>query len=95
MINILIIDFFRIDWDNLIFRSESFNPQVDFTADYKLDGKILLIPLRGEGRCNISMRKYYNIFSQLHSILYLIYLPSKSISDDLLIVLNFKIEFKI
>lgn len=55
--------FFRIDWDNLIFKSESFCPQVDFIADYKLDGKILLIPLRGEGRCNISMRKYYNIFS--------------------------------
>ncbi|XP_024876958.1 protein takeout-like [Temnothorax curvispinosus] len=46
---------YTIDWDNLIFRSESFNPQVDFVADYKLDGKILLLPIRGEGKCNISI----------------------------------------
>ncbi|XP_018047683.1 PREDICTED: protein takeout-like [Atta colombica] len=46
---------YQIDWDNLIFRSESFNTQVDFIADYKLEGKILLLPIRGEGKCNISM----------------------------------------
>ncbi|XP_018348855.1 PREDICTED: protein takeout-like [Trachymyrmex septentrionalis] len=46
---------YQIDWNNLIFRSESFNTQVDFIADYKLEGKILLLPIRGEGKCNISM----------------------------------------
>ncbi|KAL0131853.1 hypothetical protein PUN28_003008 [Cardiocondyla obscurior] len=46
---------YQIDWDTLIFTSESFNNQVDFVADYKLDGKILLLPIRGEGKCNISM----------------------------------------
>ncbi|XP_070164839.1 take-out-like carrier protein [Polyergus mexicanus] len=46
---------YQIDWNNLIFRSESFNPQVDFVADYKLEGKVLLLPMRGEGRCNITM----------------------------------------
>ncbi|XP_071570862.1 take-out-like carrier protein [Temnothorax nylanderi] len=46
---------YTIDWDNLIFRSKSFTPQVDFIADYKVDGKILLLPIRGEGKCNISM----------------------------------------
>ncbi|KYN18498.1 PREDICTED: protein takeout-like [Trachymyrmex cornetzi] len=46
---------YQIDWDNLIFRSESFNTQVDFIADYKLEGKVLLLPIRGEGKCNISM----------------------------------------
>lgn len=58
IINILTIVFFRIDWDKLIFRSESFNSQVDFIADYKVEGKILILPIRGEGRCNMSMRKY-------------------------------------
>lgn len=62
IINILTIVFFRIDWDKLIFRSKSSNPQVDFIGDYKLEGKILILPIRGEGRCNISMRKYYNVF---------------------------------
>jgi len=55
--------FFRVDWDNIILKSETFNLQVDFIADYKIDGKILLLPIQGEGKCNISMRKYYNILS--------------------------------
>ncbi|KAG5326904.1 TAKT protein, partial [Acromyrmex heyeri] len=46
---------YQVDWDNLIFTSETFNTQVDFIADYKLEGKILLLPIRGEGKCNISM----------------------------------------
>ncbi|XP_011687141.1 PREDICTED: protein takeout-like [Wasmannia auropunctata] len=46
---------YQIDWDKLIFKSESFNPQVDFIADYKLQGNILLLPIRGEGKCNITM----------------------------------------
>jgi len=35
----------------------SVNPRVDFVADYKMNGKILLLPIYGEGKCNISMRK--------------------------------------
>lgn len=46
---------YQVDWDNLIFTSEAFNTRVDFIADYKLEGKILLLPIRGEGKCNISM----------------------------------------
>ncbi|GAB1862928.1 Protein takeout [Camponotus japonicus] len=46
---------YQIDWDNLIFKSKSFNPQVDFVADYTLEGKILLLPIQGEGRCNLTM----------------------------------------
>ncbi|XP_025268450.1 protein takeout isoform X2 [Camponotus floridanus] len=49
---------YQIDWDNLIFKSLAFNPQVDFVADYKIEGKILLLPIQGEGRCNITM---YNL----------------------------------
>ncbi|XP_029669800.1 protein takeout [Formica exsecta] len=49
---------YQIDWDNLIFRSETFTPQVDFVADYKLEGKVLLLPVQGEGRSNITM---YNL----------------------------------
>lgn len=46
---------YQIDWDNLIFKSESFNPSIHFIADYKLEGKILVLPIRGEGKCNITM----------------------------------------
>ncbi|XP_050460828.1 protein takeout [Cataglyphis hispanica] len=48
----------QIDWDNLIFKLESFNPQVDFIADYKLEGRILLLSVQGEGKCNLIL---YNV----------------------------------
>jgi len=43
-------------------KAESFLPRVDLIADYKLSGRILLLPIYGEGKCNITMRKYYNVF---------------------------------
>ncbi|XP_012534788.1 protein takeout [Monomorium pharaonis] len=46
---------YKIDWDKLIFSWETFNSQVDFVADYKLSGRILILSLQGEGKCNISM----------------------------------------
>ncbi|XP_011863107.1 PREDICTED: protein takeout [Vollenhovia emeryi] len=52
--NLQVYDY-QINWDKLIFTSRSYNPRVDFTADYKLDGRVLLLPIRGEGKCNISM----------------------------------------
>lgn len=46
----------RLDLDNgCLLTSDSYNPQVDFVADYKLDGKVLLLPVRGSGRSNITM----------------------------------------
>ncbi|KAL6432106.1 hypothetical protein ACFW04_006673 [Cataglyphis niger] len=50
-----------IDWDNLKLSFVSFNPQVDFIADYKLEGRILLMPIQGEGRCNLTL---YNLTSK-------------------------------
>ncbi|XP_012250922.2 protein takeout-like [Athalia rosae] len=51
---------YRIDWDKLILRSTSFNPQVDFVADYSVDGQVLFLPITGKGRSNITM---YNLES--------------------------------
>ncbi|XP_029038213.2 protein takeout-like [Osmia bicornis bicornis] len=46
---------YHIDWDKCILSSDSLNPQVDFVADYKVDGRILLLPIRGSGKSNITM----------------------------------------
>ncbi|KZC08042.1 PREDICTED: protein takeout-like [Dufourea novaeangliae] len=46
---------YRIDWDKCLLTSESYNPQVDFVADYRIDGKILLLPVKGSGKSNITM----------------------------------------
>ncbi|XP_003703683.1 take-out-like carrier protein [Megachile rotundata] len=49
---------YHIDWDKCLLSSDSLNPQVDFVADYKVDGRILLLPVRGAGKSNITM---YNL----------------------------------
>ncbi|XP_046738549.1 protein takeout-like [Diprion similis] len=46
---------YRIDFNKLILTSESYNPQVDFVADYELDGQVLVLPIHGKGRSNITM----------------------------------------
>ncbi|XP_060828550.1 protein takeout-like [Bombus pascuorum] len=40
--------------------SDTIHPQVDFVANYKIDGKVLLLPVKGSGRSNITM---YNLKS--------------------------------
>ncbi|XP_053985809.1 protein takeout-like [Hylaeus volcanicus] len=46
---------YHIDWDKCLLSSDSFNPQVDFIANYRVDGKILLLPVKGSGKSNITM----------------------------------------
>ncbi|XP_008557812.1 protein takeout [Microplitis demolitor] len=46
---------YEIDFDNLIFKSDSFNPQIDFVANCKVDGRLLLFRIHGQGPCNITM----------------------------------------
>ncbi|XP_043289153.1 uncharacterized protein [Venturia canescens] len=49
------LDYEAIDFDKLVFRSKAFNDQVDFVADYTMDGQILLLPIRGKGHSNVTM----------------------------------------
>ncbi|XP_043468294.1 protein takeout-like [Leptopilina heterotoma] len=46
---------FNFDWDKLILSIEAYNPQVDFVGKYKVEGKVLLLPIRGSGDSNITM----------------------------------------
>ncbi|KAK0089139.1 hypothetical protein PV326_004574, partial [Microctonus aethiopoides] len=51
---------YNIDFDKLVFKSLSFNPEISFDADYTIDGRLLLLPIRGNGKANITM---YNMKS--------------------------------
>lgn len=51
----LVIKNYKIDFDKCILESDSYSPQVEFVADYKIDGKILLLPIKGSGKSNITM----------------------------------------
>ncbi|XP_076173818.1 take-out-like carrier protein [Ptiloglossa arizonensis] len=58
---------YNIDWDKCLLSSDSYNPQVDFVADYKVDGKILLLPIKGSGKSNITMydlKSHNNIYCE-------------------------------
>lgn len=41
-----------------MFKSLSFNPEISFDADYTIDGRLLLLPIRGNGKANITMCEF-------------------------------------
>ncbi|KAL1502074.1 hypothetical protein ABEB36_007273 [Hypothenemus hampei] len=45
----------RIDWDKKIMISESLNPKLRLEAQYTMRGRVLLLPIVGEGPCNITL----------------------------------------
>lgn len=45
-----------------MFYFEHFIPHVKFAADYKFDGKIFVVPMQGQGKAEINLCKYYNLF---------------------------------
>lgn len=61
---------YNIDWNKCLLSSDSFNPQVDFVADYKVNGKVLLLPVRGSGKSNITMydlKSHNDIFCEKYT----------------------------
>jgi hypothetical protein len=41
-------------------KAESLTPEFKFDADYVLEGQLLLLPIRGRGKCTISLGKSKN-----------------------------------
>lgn len=46
-----------IKFDKFALKSELFTDRLDFVGDYEMDGQIIFLPIRGEGRANISMHQ--------------------------------------
>lgn len=38
-------------------KAESLTPEYKFEADYVMDGQVLVLPIKGKGRCVISLGK--------------------------------------
>jgi hypothetical protein len=41
--------------DNFEIKAESLTPEFKFDADYVLDGQLLVLPVKGKGKCTISL----------------------------------------
>lgn len=46
-----------VKFDKFAHKSELFTERLDFTGDYEMNGQILILPIKGEGRANISMHQ--------------------------------------
>lgn len=50
---------FSFDWDKKIMQSESINPELILEADYTMKGRVLLLPIVGDGPCNVTLCKNF------------------------------------
>lgn len=46
---------YRVDFNKFILRSEAITPVMEFLGDYTMDGRILLLPITGKGKSNITL----------------------------------------
>lgn len=49
--------FFFSRLDNYEIKAQSLTPEFKFEADYVMDGHILVLPVKGKGKCIISLGK--------------------------------------
>ncbi|XP_012219468.1 protein takeout-like [Linepithema humile] len=49
---------FQIDWDNSVMKFYVFHEEISFLGDYKVQGKILVVPVYGNGKFKMSV---YNV----------------------------------
>jgi hypothetical protein len=62
MVNILIrnyqtLYFSRIDLDKRILEADAFVPKTTMEADYVMDGRFLVLPVKGKGKCKFDFSK--------------------------------------
>ncbi|XP_058831481.1 protein takeout [Topomyia yanbarensis] len=46
---------FKVDFDKLIIHSEALTPYMEFLGGYKMEGRVLLLPVTGRGFSNITL----------------------------------------
>jgi hypothetical protein len=55
--------FSRIDFDKHIIEADTFVKFSVLEADYVMNGKFLVLPLKGNGKCKMEFSKYISFFS--------------------------------
>lgn len=51
--------FFSAKFNELRFDVDSLSPRLEVLGDYTMKGNVLLFPINGIGKCNITLSKYY------------------------------------
>lgn len=51
----------QITFDKFKLKTETFTEQLDFVGKYEMSGKIIYLPITGEGRANISMHELSSV----------------------------------
>nr|CAD7392774.1 unnamed protein product [Timema cristinae] len=46
---------FVSDLDNYVMNSDVLNPKLELLSDYEISGRILLLPITGKGKCNVTL----------------------------------------
>lgn len=46
-----------VRFNKFALKSDSFTPRMDFTGQYKMNGQILVLPIRGDGFANVSLHE--------------------------------------
>jgi hypothetical protein len=49
--------FSRADLEKRILEADGFMPEASLEADYVMDGRFLVLPLNGKGKCKIDFSK--------------------------------------
>nr|CAD7571078.1 unnamed protein product [Timema californicum] len=45
----------RSDLDNYVMNTDVLNPKLELLSDYEISGRILLLPITGKGKCNVTL----------------------------------------
>ncbi|CAO1381475.1 unnamed protein product [Diamesa hyperborea] len=46
-----------VKFDKFAMKTDAYTPRMDFVGDYKMEGKILVLPITGNGKANVSMHQ--------------------------------------
>ncbi|XP_050316008.1 protein takeout-like [Anthonomus grandis grandis] len=84
----------NFDWDKKQLVTDSLNPELRLEADYNMKGRVLLLPIVGEGRCNVTL---FNM--KIHHIMSFDYIEKKGktyikVTDFKVTMAPERVEFK-
>lgn len=57
----MLLMIFSFDWDKKTMLTESLNPELILEADYTMKGRVLLLPIVGDGPCNVTLCEHFEL----------------------------------
>lgn len=79
----------QVKFDKFEMKSEIYSERLEFVGNYKLSGKLKSVPIKGEGRANISMIQMTSIHEAFGA-----YFTKPEDGETYLNITDYKIKFK-